>query len=275
MASIILNGQRIELTVQNQETLGALANTLVPMLAAKQGLLASLGGVLAHGLAKPLPATDPPMQACLWLLHEMGVRAMTANPGSGGGSVDKVTSEEERARDTSDPYSAGNIATGRAMAASLSNVSLRTFSLNGTRREVKILPREKLEPAMQAVVDMRRLNEPIHITTTRALASMVASGVALDDERIDAVVSLLSDLGICGISVDTTTNTITLDGLFSEANAVASAYLQGGGVVGVQRTRERITQLNAHAQNAAAGTDTLEKIAPAASRHFAKARRRR
>ncbi|MSR69365.1 MAG: hypothetical protein EXS17_03360 [Phycisphaerales bacterium] len=274
MASIILNGAKIELTVQKQETLGALANTLVPMLAAKQSLLASLGAVLAHGLAKPIAPTDPPMQACLWLLHEMGIRAMTANAGSGGGSVDKVTTEAERACDTSDPYSAGNMATGRAMAAALSNVSMRTFTLNGTQRPVKIIPRDKIEPAMQAIVDMRRLNEPIHVTTTRALASMVASGTALDDERIDAVISLLSDLGITGLSIDVTATTITLEGLFSEANAVASAYLQGGGLQGIQKTRERITQLNTHARNVAAGSVEFAKAAPAPMRHVAKARRR-
>lgn len=275
MASIILNGATIELTIQKQETLGALAQTLVPMLAAKQSLLSSLGAVLAHGLAKPIAPTDPPMQACLWLLHEMGIRAMTASPGGGGGSVDKVTSEAERACDTSDPYSAGNMATGRAMAAALSNVSMRSFTLNGTARTVKILPREKMEPAMQAVVDMRRLNEPIHITTTRALASMIASGTSLEDERVDAIVSLLSDLGITALSIDLATNTITLEGLFSEANAVASAYLHGGGLQGIQKARERITQLNTQAQNAAAGSGELAKAAPAPVRHFSKARRRR
>jgi len=53
---------------------------------------------------------------------------------------------------------------------------------------VRLLPREKIVPAIQAVVDMRRLNEPVHLTTTRALAGMVASGASLQDERIDALV---------------------------------------------------------------------------------------
>lgn len=252
MPSIIINGERVELTIQKQETLAALAMTLVPMLAAKQELLPALGAVLSHGLAKPLAPTESTIQACLWLLHEIGVRAMTVSPTGNGGSIDKVTSPEERANDTSDVYSVGNMATGRSLAAALSNVSTRSFTLNGARRDVKILPRDKMEPAMQAVVDMRRLNEPIHITSTRALASMLASGVVTTDERIDAIITLLSDLGVSGISVDVATSTITFDGLFNEANAAASAYLQGGGIVGVSRTRERIRHMNSQAQNASA-----------------------
>lgn len=274
MPSLILNGERIELTIQKQEAFGALAMTLVPMLAQKQSLLSSLGAVVAHGLAKPISATEPPMQACLWMLHEMGVRAMTATPGGSGGSIDKVITEAERACDTSDPYSAGNMTTGRALAVALLNVSMRTFMLNDVQRDVKILPRNAMEPAMQSIVDMRRLNEPIHITTTRALASMIASGVALDDERIDAVVSLLSDLGITGLSIDTTTNTITLLGLFSEPNAVASAYLQGAGIAGVQKTRERINHLNSQDQGAARGSGELPKPPAPPARNFSKARRR-
>ncbi|MSR44650.1 MAG: hypothetical protein EXS15_04735 [Phycisphaerales bacterium] len=276
MASMILNGERIELTLQKQETFGALAQTIVPMLAAKEQLLSALGAVLSHGLATPIATSEPPMQACLWLLHEMGVRAMTTSASGKGGSIDKVTTEAERACDTSDPYSAGNMATGRAMAVALSNVSLRTFLLNDMRRDVKILPRDKMAPAMQAVVDMRRLNEPIHIACTRALASLVASGVPNDDERVDAIVTLLSDLGVVGVSVDTATSTITFAGLFSEANAAASAYLQGAGGDGVQRMRARIGQLNSQAQNARAPASSVAS-SPASSRAatVVKPRRRR
>lgn len=251
---MILNGQEVALTIQSQETLGTLAQVLLPLIAAKQGLVASLGGVLGQGLQAGLPTVDPRIQACLWLLHEMGVRVMTIAPNGSSGSVDKALSDEERVRDTSDPYSAGNMVTGRALATALSNVATRIFMLNGEAREVKLLPREKMDPAMQAVVDMRRLNEPIHLTTTRALASMIASGVAKNDERIDAIVSLISDLGVAGITIDTATNTITFDGLFSEANAVAGAYLQGGGIQGVQGTRNRIRHMNSQMQNSGAGS---------------------
>jgi len=265
MAFMILNGQEVALTTQSQETLGTLAQVLLPLIAAKQGLVASLGGVLGQGLQAGLPTTDPRIQACLWLLHEMGVRVMTVAPNGSSGSVDKALSDEERARDTSDPYSAGNMVTGRALATALSNVATRVFMLNGEAREVKLLPREKMDPAMQAVIDMRRLNEPIHLTTTRVLASMIGSGVAKDDERIDAMVSLISDLGVAGITIDTTTSTITFDGPFSQANAVASAYLQGGGIQGVQGTRNRIQQMNSQMQNSAAGAAQQNSLTSAAS----------
>ncbi|MDA0215302.1 MAG: hypothetical protein O2875_08055, partial [Planctomycetota bacterium] len=57
-----------------------------------------------------------------------------------------------------------------------------------------------------------------------------------------------SDLGVVGISIDVATSTITFDGLFSEANAAASAYLQGGGVNGVLKMRQRIRELNSQMQ---------------------------
>ena len=249
MPSMILNGQQIELTIQTQETLGSVVNPLLPLIAAKEPLVPSIGGVLGQGLASGQTMTDAPIQWCLWLLHEMGVRALTIPQGGTGGSIDKVLSAEERARDISDPYSQGNIATGRALAMALANISSRIFVLNGEPRDVKLMTRDKMEPAMQAVVDMRRLNEPIHITTTRALASLISSNVAKDDERIDAVISIISDLGVVGISIDVATSTIIFDGLFSEANAAASAYLQGGGVNGVLEARQKIRNLNSQMQS--------------------------
>jgi hypothetical protein len=100
---------------------------------------------------------------------------------------------------------------------------------------------------------MRRLNEPVHLTTTRALAGIIASGASLQDERIDALVELASDLGIVALSVDRATNTITFEAEFSEANAAASAYLQGGGVQGVQGARQRIRYLNQQMRGADGG----------------------
>jgi len=258
---MILNGQQIELTIQTQETLGNVTQMLLPLIATREPLAPSLGGIIGQGLTTGLAPTDSPIQGCLWLLHEMGVRALTIPAGGTGGSIDKVITDDERARDISDPYSPGNMATGRALAMALANVASRVFVLNGERRDVKLLTKEKMTPAIQAVVDMRRLNEPIHITTTRALASLVMSGVAKDDERMDAIISLNSDLGITGISVDLATTTITFDGFFSEANAAASAYLQGGGANGVVATRQRIRKLNAQMQGAAGNSAGQERTA--------------
>jgi hypothetical protein len=145
------------------------------------------------------------------------------------------------------------MATGRALATALLNIASRTFILNGEARTVRILPKEKIVPAIQAVVDMRRLNEPVHLTTTRALAGIVASGASMQDERIDALVELASDLGIVALSVDRATNTITFEAEFSEANAVAAAYLQGGGVQGVQGARQRVRYLNQQLKGADGG----------------------
>ncbi len=247
MATMLLNGEDVALKIQSQEVIGTLAMAMLPLIAARQGVIAGLGGILAHGLGQGLTAVDPKIQAPLWLLHELGVRAMTVQVGGNGGSVDKVVPEEERARDSSDPFSPGNIATGRAMALSLANLATRQFVLNGEAREVRLLEREKMATAMQAVVDIRRLNEPIHLTTTRALATLIANGVAKDDDRVEAVISLLSDLGVQGITIDKESATITFEGLFSEANAMASAYLQGGGPAGVAAARARIRHLNGQA----------------------------
>lgn len=273
MASMQLNGQEVPLQIQSQEVIGALALAIVPLLANKHGIVESLGGVLAEGLGKGLAATEPQIQACLWLLHELGVRAMSVKAGAAEGSIDRVLTQEERSRDTSDPYSAGNIATGRAMAFSLANLATRQFRLNGEVRAVKVLPKEVMAPAMQAIVDMRRLNEPIHITSTRALASLLTSGAALDDARVDAVVSLLSDLGVGGISVDAQKTLITFDGLFSEANAAASAYLHGGGSNGVKAARDRIRYLNSQAT--AKGGAMGATATATATRSPIKGRRRR
>jgi len=245
MAQIALNGQEVPLTVQPQETLGLLGQSLIPLLAGGHELVASLGGIVGEALKQGMAPTDAKVQACLWLLHELGVRALTVpRDGSTGGSIDQILDAGDLARDTSDPYSPGNMATGRALATALRNVSSRTFILNGETRAVRLLPREKIVPAIQAVVDMRRLNEPVHLTTTRALAAIVASGASMQDERIDALVELASDLGIVALSVDRATNTITFEAEFSEANAVAAAYLQGGGVQGVQGARQRVRYLN-------------------------------
>ncbi|MSR29172.1 MAG: hypothetical protein EXS03_06325 [Phycisphaerales bacterium] len=268
MPSITLNREEVALKIQPQEVIGTLAMAILPLIAAKQAIVGVLGGIVAHGLGQGMTATDPKVQAPLWLLHELGVRAISVEVGGSTGSIDRVVPEEERARDTSDPFSPGNIATGRAMAFALSNLSSRQFLLNGEVRDIKLLPREKMAAAMQAVVDMRRLNEPIHITSTRALATLMASGAAKDDERVEAVVALLSDLGVPGVTVDPATTTITFEGLFNEANVAASAYLQGGGADGVRAARTRVQYLNQQA-NSSSGA------APARPPHTPKGRRRR
>jgi hypothetical protein len=276
MASIKLNGEVVPLSIQSQETIGALAIALLPLIAARQGIVGAIGGVVAHGLGQKIAPTDPKIQAALWLLHELGVRSIRIDIGGSQGAVDEVLPEEDRARDTSDPFSPGNIATGRAMAFALSNLATRQFALNGEIREVKLLQREKMAGAMQAIVDMRRLNEPIHLTSTRALAVLIASGAGPSDERVEAVVSLLSDLGVPGITVDSSTNTITFEGPFSEANAAASAYLQGGGAEGVKAARARVRFLNEQAAKASAGgAPGARASAVARPLHAPKPRRRR
>ncbi len=270
MASIRLNGEVVALQLQSQEVIGSLAVALLPAIAAKQGIVGAIGGIIAHGLAQKIEPSDPKVQAALWLLHELGVRSVRVDVDGSSGAVDEVVSDEERSRDTSDPFSQGNIATGRAMAFSLANLASRRFTLNGEMLEVRLLPREKMAGAMQAIVDMRRLNEPIHLTSTRALAGLVASGVAATDERVEAVVALLSDLGIGGITVDKATSTITFEGLFNEANAASSAYLQGGGPDGVKAARTRIRHLN---EQASAASGTAPAI-PQRSLHTPKQRRR-
>lgn len=284
MAEIMLNGQPVALTVQPQEQLGLLGQSLIPLIDAGHEIAASLAGIVVEALRQGLATTDPKVQAPLWLLHEMGVRELTA-PAEGHGSIDRILSAEERARDTSDPYSPGNMATGRALATALHNVATRMCSLNGEERRVRLFPQDKVVPAIQAVIDMRRLNEPIHITTTRAIATLLVSGTPPQDERIEVLLGLASDLGVVALSVDGATSTITFESEFSEANAVASAYLQGGGVQGVQGARQRIRYLNSQMRGAATAAVPQGGAAAGASsglggarptpRNFVRPRRRR
>ena len=92
-----------------------------------------------------------------------------------------------------------------------------------------------------------------------------------------------------GISIDVATSTITFDGFFSEANAAASAYLQGGGVNGVLEARQKIRNLNSQMQSSvgasagqgrqdgrnAGANDSKSDVARPSIKSLVKPRRRR
>ncbi|MBM4111410.1 MAG: hypothetical protein FJ254_08665 [Phycisphaerae bacterium] len=265
---IVLNGASIKLHPQPRPVFMNLAATIIKSMYDAPNFGAILSGLLADGLEKKVEQEHPLFQAALWIMHEMGVREFRIDVEAKRMEVDRQLSPEERARDTSDPYSKGNIATGRAVLASVANLRNRTFSLNGTVVQVRLQEKALMEEHVQAVVKSRGMHEDFYSAAMRGLVGRVIEGLSTEDPKLQCAILLLSDLGVRGMRVvkeEGDRVNVSIEGL-NENDAMAAAFLQGAEPEQIHQARDRVRTLHStlmsRSQTASDGSSSAPGSAP-------------
>jgi hypothetical protein len=265
---IVLNGASIKLQPQPRPIFMNLAATIIKSMYDAPNFGAIISGLLADGLEKKVEQDNPLFQAALWLMHEMGVREFRIDVEAKRMEVDRQLSQEERERDTSDPYTKGNIATGRAVIASVANLRNRTFALNGTIVQVRLQEKALMEEHVQAVVKSRGVNEDLYSAAMRGLVGRVMEGLPAEDPKVQCAILLLSDLGVRGMRVvkEEERVNVSIEGL-NENDAMAAAFLQGAETEQIHQARDRIRNLHKALMNRAqaAAAKAAGTSAPAAA----------
>ena len=265
---IVLNGASIKLQPQPRPVFMNLAATIIKSMYDAPNFGAIISGLLADGLEKKVEQDNPLFQAALWLMHEMGVREFRIDVEAKRMEVDRQLSQEERERDTSDPYTKGNIATGRAVIASVANLRSRTFALNGTIVQVRLQEKAMMEEHVQAVVKSRGVNEDLYSAAMRGLVGRVMEGLPAEDPKVQCAILLLSDLGVRGMRVvkEEERVNVSIEGL-NENDAMAAAFLQGAETEQIHQARDRIRNLHKALMNRAqaAAAKAAGTSAPAAA----------
>ncbi|MEY4833694.1 MAG: hypothetical protein RL527_1907 [Planctomycetota bacterium] len=265
---IVLNGTSIKLQPQPRPVFMSLAATIIKSMYDAPNFGAIISGLLADGLEKKVDQDNPLFQAALWLMHEMGLREFRIDVEGKRMEVDRQLSQEERERDTSDPYTKGNIATGRAVIASVANLRNRTFALNGTIVQVRLQEKALMEEHVQAVVKSRGVNEDLYSAAMRGLVGRVMEGLPAEDPKVQCAILLLSDLGVRGMRVvkEEERVNVSIEGL-NENDAMAAAFLQGAEPEQIHQARDRIRNLHKALMNRAqaAAAKATGTSAPAAA----------
>ncbi len=243
--AIVLNGATIKLVPQERPVFMSIAGSIVRGMYDAPNLSTVVSSIIADGLEKKVDDKNPIFQAALWLMYSLGVRALRVDTEAKRMDVDEQITAEERARDTSDPYTMGNIATGRAALVALSNLRARAFTLNGETHQLRVQPREAMEPFVKQVVASRGVNEDIYSAAMRALGRLVIEQVPTEDSKMACAMLLLSDLGVTGVRITSQDGQAAygLDGL-NEHHAMASAFLQGANTEQVHQARDRVRSLH-------------------------------
>ncbi len=240
--SIQVNGQSIALVPQERGPFMHLSSQLIPQLDQGAEIAPLLFGIIAQGLQSSQPMTHPVAQCVLWMLWQMGIREIAIDLEQQRANVLKSLTPEERARDTTDPYSPGGIGCGRGNLQAVSVFTRRQFRLDGEAIPVKLRPSDDLKAAMKAVQDERLLQEWPTLTAARLMAGMIFSGATREDPRVLAMVQVLADHGIAALRIDANSRTITFEG-FEPEFAAAAAYLQGGDAAAIGRVRQGVRDM--------------------------------
>jgi hypothetical protein len=259
--SIHVNGQSIALVPQERGPFMHVSSQIIPQLDQGADLAPLLFGIVAQGLQSSQPMTHPVAQSVLWMLWQMGIREMSIELDQQRAQVTKSLTPEERARDTTDPYSPGGIGCGRGNLQAVSVFTRRQFRLDGEAIRVKLRPPDDLKAAMKAVQDERLMQEWPTLTAARLMAGMLFSGATREDPRVLAMVQVLADHGIAALRIDATSRTITFEG-FEPEFAAAAAYLQGADAPTIQRVRQGVRDMVARAMQATQQPGAAPAAAP-------------
>ncbi len=250
MPSITLNGTSIPLTQQKADAFGKIANVALPQMP-KVPLGSILAALLTDARKQSIGNDHALVQASLWMLHEMGVRAVTLDPAAGTMTVTEHIPAEQMARDNTDPFTTGNMATGRAMVVALHNRANRKFHLNGEQVDLTPPKLEDMKKTVAGINQLRRVNEDHMAAAARYLGGITKQEGHRESPAFCCACTLLSDFGICAVRVDAVGGLLTVEGL-NEADAMCGAYLQGATPEQVRAARDRVRSLAQSAK--AAGT---------------------
>lgn len=260
MPSIRLNGETVHLKAQTLKDFQGLTGAVYRGLKEDEPVQGTVMRVLADALKKELAVDSAIVQTTLWMLHDLGVRAVSIDLEQNTVNLDEFE-ETEAARGDARWMGVANIESGRAYAAALVNIHRRGIILNGQPQRCFPQPREEVQKIAAQVNANRLLNEELVLTAARAIGAFMRQGKTIADAEFRAALEIASGLGILELVIDHENGKLALR-QFSESNAAATALLSGADAKQVQQVRERIRGFNAQLEDLRKKLAAGEKLEP-------------
>ncbi len=264
MPSIVINGETVYLRETSMRDFQRFAEITFQRLRPEASIRQSVGSVLMDALVQGQTLEDNVVQTVLWAMFDLGVTRLEYNVEAKSMNLTEVK-DTEASRGGEGAMAVAACETGRAYVAALANVQQRTVFINGQPVRVFPQPREVLSKVSQAITANRLVNEDLVFTACRAVGAMVKQGKTPQDPEFLAAVEIASSFGVSDMLVDMDNQRLGLRA-FVEANAMASALLQGASPKQVQQVRERVHTFKAKlaegAANAAKSAATTGRAEP-------------
>ncbi len=248
MTTIQLNDATIELKPQENGPFLHLANSLVPALASGKPFAEICCSVVAQGLAEKVPTDHALFQCALWLLWQVGVRSMRIDAAKGEVTIQQPEKSDLEGRPFEEHFTTGNMATGRAMVASLMVLTSRTVRVNGEEVRVVPQPLETMKRVNQEVLQSRQFGEELHVTALRRLLSELFSGKPKDHPEVLAALQVVADLNVRSFTYSSDGKQVSMEG-FNELNALVMAYLHNMSPEQSKSLVDRVKGLNERCRN--------------------------
>ena len=241
MIQMEVNNVLVELKPQDRQVFTQLLNSILPAMVGGKKIIELLCSILSEGTKRGIESTNPPYQAALWAMYQIGVRGVRIHNETNNADLKTEKSTEFDNQPFESHFTIGNIATGRAMVASALLFTNRAVRVNQVMQPVVPQPMELMKPINEVLLKMRLAGEDIHITSARYFMKMIEAGHTFDSSEIRCALQVLADISVAAFSYSVENKTFNIEG-FNEANACALAYLQG-------MEAEQISQMHLRAVN--------------------------
>lgn len=256
MPSIVINGETVHIRETSMRDFQRFAEITFQRLRPEASIRQSVGSVLMDAITQGQKLEDNVVQTVLWALHDLGVGKLDYNLEAKTMNIGDVK-DTEASRGGEGAMAVAACETGRAYVAALANVQQRVILLNGQPLRVFPQPRDVLGKVSAAINANRLVNEDLIFTACRAVGAMIKQGKTPQDPEFLGALEISSAFGVVDMVVDMQNQKLAIR-QFSEANAMASALLQGATPKQVQQVRERVhawkDRLAKGAADAAAGS---------------------
>ena len=250
MIQIEVNNVLVELKPQERQVFAQLINSMLPAMVGGKKIIELLCSIICEGDKRGIETTNSTYQAALWAMHQIGVRGVRINNETNNADLKTEKTTEFDKQPFESHFTMDNIATGRAMVASMLLFTNRSIRVNQVMQQVVPQTIELMKPTNEAVTKSRLAGEEIHVTAARYFMKMIEAGHAIDSLEVRCALQVLADLSVAAFSYSVENKTINIEG-FNEANACALAYLQGLDADQISQVHARATSANARMRGAA------------------------
>jgi hypothetical protein len=173
----------------------------------------------------------------------VGVRNMRINPQAGEVNIQQPEKSDLEGRPFEEHFTPGNMATGRAMVASLMVLTNRYVRVNGEEWRVLPQPLETMKRVNQEVLQSRQFGEELHVTALRRLLTELMAGKPKDSPDVLAALQVVADLNVRSFTHSSDGRQVSMEG-FNELNALVMAYLHNMSPEQSKALVDRVKALN-------------------------------
>jgi hypothetical protein len=240
MSAIRLNGQYCLLRDIEKKDFANFVGQMMQKITADEPIPHTAANSVAALLAEGKTQQDAAVQAGLQVCASLGIKNMWVD-GATASVTEQTPTDAAAGLETAFGFAA--IESGLALAAAMCNAFRRKIRVNDIEMAIVRQPRELMMQVGQRVSAAKQLNEPVFVTAGRVLGGMIKEGKALDAPETMTVLCMLSDFGATGVRIDVEKGILGFS-MFSTANAMASAILQGLDAEKVKLVRASIEKTN-------------------------------